>query len=114
MKSNYYKLDYLCIKNRGCLFMIRKQKTITFGEYDDDVYEFLEKEKNASALIRRLVRVYMYEDNIDLISNYKIDDVNYNTNGSEENNIKDVIEDNNSEIDIPIRTEFVKSENDIL
>lgn len=47
--------------------MIRKQKTITFGEYDDDVYEFLDKEKNASALIRRLVRAYMYENNIDKI-----------------------------------------------
>ena len=33
--------------------------TISFGEYDDDVYDFLQAQKNASALIRRLVRAYM-------------------------------------------------------
>lgn len=39
--------------------MKRTQMTISFGEYDDDVYNFLQSQKNASALIRRLVRSYM-------------------------------------------------------
>lgn len=39
--------------------MKRTQMTISFGEYDDDVYNFLQGQKNASALIRRLVRGYM-------------------------------------------------------
>lgn len=39
--------------------MKRKQMMISFGAYDDDVYEFLQENKNASALVRMLVRNYM-------------------------------------------------------
>lgn len=39
--------------------MKRKQMMISFGAYDDDVYEFLQNNKNASALVRMLVRAYM-------------------------------------------------------
>lgn len=39
--------------------MKRVQMTISFGEFDDDVYNFLQSQKNASALVRRLVRGYM-------------------------------------------------------
>ena len=37
----------------------RKRITVTFGEYDDDVYNFLKSNKNASALVRHLVRLYI-------------------------------------------------------
>lgn len=37
---------------------------ISFGAYDDDVYEFLQSNKNASALVRMLVREYMRGGNI--------------------------------------------------
>lgn len=42
--------------------MKRTQMTITFGEYDDDVYNFLQRQKNASAFIRKVIRAYMYQD----------------------------------------------------
>lgn len=33
--------------------------SITFTKFDSDIYEFLQKQPNASALIRHLVRCYM-------------------------------------------------------
>lgn len=39
--------------------MKRKQMMISFGVYDDDVYEFMKNNANASALVRMLVRQYM-------------------------------------------------------
>ena len=42
----------------------RKRLTVTFGEYDDDVYSFLQNQKNASALIRYLVRLHMNNEPI--------------------------------------------------
>lgn len=39
---------------------------ISFGAYDDDVYEFLQNNKNASALVRMLVRAYMRGENTSL------------------------------------------------
>ena len=39
---------------------------ISFGAYDDDVYEFLQNNKNASALVRMLVRNYMRGENTPL------------------------------------------------
>ena len=36
---------------------------ISFGAYDDDVYEFMQNNKNASALVRMLVRAYMRGEN---------------------------------------------------
>ena len=39
---------------------------ISFGAYDDDVYEFLQNNKNASALVRMLVRAYMGGGNVSL------------------------------------------------
>lgn len=39
--------------------MKRSQMMISFGAYDDDVYNFLQNEKNASAFIRMLVRNHM-------------------------------------------------------
>ena len=44
--------------------MKRKQMMISFGAYDDDVYNFLQENKNASALVRMLVRGYMRGENI--------------------------------------------------
>lgn len=44
--------------------MKRKQMMISFGAYDDDVYEFLQSNKNASALVRMLVRAYMGGGNV--------------------------------------------------
>lgn len=44
--------------------MKRKQMMISFGAYDDDVYEFMQNNKNASALVRMLVRAYMRGENI--------------------------------------------------
>lgn len=44
--------------------MKRKQMMISFGAYDDDVYEFLQNNKNASALVRMLVRAYMRGENV--------------------------------------------------
>lgn len=35
------------------------QMTITFGEFDNDVYDYLQDIRNASALVRHLVRQYM-------------------------------------------------------
>lgn len=46
--------------------MKRKQMMISFGAYDDDVYEFLQNNKNASALVRMLVRAYMAGGNVSL------------------------------------------------
>lgn len=46
--------------------MKRKQMMISFGVYDDDVYEFLQNNKNASALVRMLVRAYMGGGNASL------------------------------------------------
>ena len=46
--------------------MKRKQMMISFGAYDDDVYEFLQNNKNASALVRMLVRAYMGGGNASL------------------------------------------------
>ena len=46
--------------------MKRKQMMISFGAYDDDVYEFLQNNKNASALVRMLVRAYMGGGNVSL------------------------------------------------
>lgn len=37
----------------------RFKMSIGFGEYDTDVYDFLQGQKNASALVRHLVRNYM-------------------------------------------------------
>ncbi|MCI9070230.1 MAG: hypothetical protein HFJ13_12040 [Clostridium sp.] len=36
----------------------RNTKTISFPEYDTDIYELLEKERNASSLVRYLLRCY--------------------------------------------------------
>lgn len=44
--------------------MKRKQMMISFGAYDDDVYEFMQNNKNASALVRMLVRAYMRGENV--------------------------------------------------
>lgn len=46
--------------------MKRKQMMISFGAYDDDVYDFLQSNKNASALVRMLVRAYMRGENASL------------------------------------------------
>lgn len=43
---------------------MRKRITVTFGEYDDDVYDFLQNQKNASALVRYLVRLHMNNEPI--------------------------------------------------
>ena len=47
----------------------RKRITVTFGEYDDDVYNFLQSQKNASALIRYLVRAYINNESVVVIQN---------------------------------------------
>lgn len=39
---------------------------ISFGAYDDDVYDFMQSSKNASALVRMLVRAYMRGENASL------------------------------------------------
>lgn len=38
--------------------------TLSFGEYDDDVYYYLQGLKNASGLVRQLVRVHMSQNNV--------------------------------------------------
>ena len=48
---------------------------ISFGAYDDDVYEFLQNNKNASALVRMLVRAYMGGGNASLPAPIKQDTV---------------------------------------
>ena len=53
--------------------MKRKQMMISFGAYDDDVYEFLQNNKNASALVRMLVRAYMGGGNVSLPAPIKQD-----------------------------------------
>lgn len=50
--------------------MKRNQMTLSFGEYDDDVYDYLQGLKNASGLIRQLVRVHMQKDNIVIDGGY--------------------------------------------
>lgn len=49
----------------------RKRITVTFGEYDDDVYNFLQEQKNASALIRYLVRAYMTNESVMVIQSFE-------------------------------------------
>lgn len=45
--------------------MKRTQLTVTFGEYDDDVYWYLRNKRNASGFIRRLVRTYMSGESVE-------------------------------------------------
>lgn len=53
----------------------RKRLTVTFGEYDDDVYEYLKSNKNASALVRHLVRGYMSGNPVIAVERVKNDEV---------------------------------------
>lgn len=45
--------------------MTRKTRTISFTEYDDDIYELFIKEKNGSSLIRHLLRCHYGKINPD-------------------------------------------------
>lgn len=40
----------------------KDKKNISFTEYDEDVYDFLDKQKNASRLVKYLVRCYMNDE----------------------------------------------------
>lgn len=53
----------------------RKRLTVTFGEYDDDVYEYLKSNKNASALVRHLVRGYMSGNPVIAVEKAKSDEI---------------------------------------
>lgn len=68
--------------------MKRKQMMISFGVYDDDVYEFLQNNKNASSLVRMLVRAYMGGENVSLPAPIKQDTVATEPKAIEEKIVK--------------------------
>ena len=91
--------------------MKRTQMTISFGEYDDDVYNFLQGQKNASALIRKLVRDYMNGSSAPLpaqeyqVANRKVDTIKPEiTNEKNEDNSFDYSKCGNDEV-VVTRTE---------
>ena len=59
--------------------------TISFGEYDDDVKDFLSNQKNASAFIRHLVRAYMNGQQITGVNSSKPTQVADDENKTESN-----------------------------